>query len=129
MKKLKFGHYYVIIFVSLLVFIQIRHIYVQNEIRNNGKKIVVKFVSRIEKLKTIDFNFSFYVNGKLITTNASGITRDILTSKKEEKIIDSLKVDSYYFAKWNPKHPEILIVNPEQKVNDSMLIKQFGFWN
>ena len=104
-----------------------RHIYIQKEIENKGEKIVVKFVSRIEKRKTIDFNFSFYVNGKLITTNASGITRDILTSKKEEKIIDSLKVDSYYFAKWNPKHPELLIVNPEQKVNDSILIKQFGF--
>ena len=127
MKKLKFGHYYVILFVSFLVFFQLRHIYIQNEIRKYGKNIVVKFISRIEKRKTIDFNFSFYVNSRLDTTNASGITRDILTSKTEEKIIDSLKVNSCYFAKWNPKHPEILIVNPAKQVTDSLLIKQFGF--
>ncbi|OAZ04126.1 hypothetical protein [Flavobacterium succinicans] len=127
MKKLKFGHYYLIFFVAFLVFIQLRHLYIQNEINKDGKYIVVKFISRIEKRKTIDFNFSFYLNGKLDTTNASGITRDILTSKAKEKIIDSLKVNSYYFAKWNQKHPEILIVNPEKQVTDSMLIKQFGF--
>ena len=127
MKKLKFGHYYLIFFVAFLVFIQLRHLYIQNEINKDGKYIVVKFISRIEKRKTIDYNFSFYLNGKLDTTNASGITRDILTSKAKEKIIDSLKVNSYYFAKWNPKHPEILIVNPEKQVTDSMLIKQFGF--
>lgn len=127
MKKLKFGHYYLIFFVAFLVFIQSRHLYIQNEINKDGKYIVVKFISRIEKRKTIDFNFSFYLNGKLDTTNASGITRDILTLKAKEKIIDSLKVNSYYFAKWNLKHPEILIVNPEKQVTDSMLIKQFGF--
>ncbi len=127
MKNLKFGHYYLILFIGFLVFVQLRHLYIKKQIKEKGENIVVKFISRIDKSKSIDFNFSFYVNGKLDTTSASGITRDILTSTAEKNIIDSLKINSYYWAKWNPKYSENLIVSPEKKVNDSIVIKQFGF--
>ncbi|MCF6142511.1 hypothetical protein L1S34_14560 [Flavobacterium sp. K77] len=127
--KLSFGHYLLIFFISVIVFIQVRHNYIQNKVESDGKYIVVKFISKKEKRKSTDYNFSYYVNGKLDTTNATGLYKNyfIASSSREIEFKGDLKIDSFYLAKFNPKYPERIIVNPEKIITDSKLIKKFGF--
>ncbi len=127
MKKLKFGHYYVIIFILLLGFLHFRGVGIQNEIKNIGKDIVVKFVKKKRFPKTTDFYFSYYVKDSLITTSASGIKYDIFNSDNETESIDNLEINSYYSAKFNPKYPNDIIVNPFKKITDTLEIKKYGF--
>lgn len=127
--KLSFGHYYLLLFISAIAFIQVRHNYIQNKIKSNGKYIVVKFISKIEKRKSTDYNFSYYINGKLDTTNATGLHKNyyFISSSRKIEFKGDLKIGAYYLAKFNPKYPERIIVNPEKQITDSLLIKKFGF--
>ncbi|MDI9312550.1 MAG: hypothetical protein QM535_20230 [Limnohabitans sp.] len=127
--KLSFGHYYLILFISVIVFIQVRHNYIQNKVKSDGKYIVVKFISKREKRKSTDYNFSYYVNGKLDTTNATGLYKNyyVASSSREIEFKGDLKIGTYYLAKFNPEYPERIIVNPEKEITDSLLIKKFGF--
>ena len=129
--KLSVGHYYIIILISVFALIQIRHNYIQNEIENEGKNIVAKFISKIENRKSTDYNFSYFINHKLDTTSASGLHKNyyIASSGREIEFKGDLKINSYYLAKFNPKYPERIIVIPEKEITDSVLIKKFGFEN
>lgn len=99
----------------------------QNEIKNIGKDIVVKFVKKKRFPKTTYFYFSYSVKDSLITTSASGIKYDIFNSDKETESIDNLEINSYYLAKFNPKYPNDIIVNPDKKITDTLEIKKYGF--
>lgn len=127
MKNLKFGHYYIISFILLFVFLHFRGVTIQNEIKNLGKDIVVKYVKKKSYPKTTDFYFSYYVDDSLYTTSGSGIKYDILNSDEETQSIDNLKIKSYYLAKFNPKYPDIIIVNPDEKITDTLEIRKYGF--
>ena len=127
--KLSFGHFLLILFIGAIIFIQVRHNYIQNEIKINGKYIVAKFISKVENRKSTDYNFSYYINGKLDTTYATGLHKNhyIASAAREIEFKGDLKIGSYYFAKFNPKYPERIIVNPEKIITDSILIRKFGF--
>jgi hypothetical protein len=126
-KKLKFGHYYIICFILIFGFLHFRGVNIQNQIKDNGKDIVAKFVKKKRYPKTTDFYFSYYVKDSLYTTTGSGINYSILNSDKETKSIDDLEINSFYLAKFNPKYPDIIIVNPDEKITDTLEIRKYGF--
>ena len=125
--KLKFGHYYALIFSSFICFLIIRSCVVENDIENSNIEIVAKFVKKEKSNKTTSFYFGYYYRGKYIETNASGINYSIFNSDKETELIDSLKIDHFYSAKFNPSHLENIIVNPSKEIKDSTRIKNAGF--
>lgn len=127
MKKLKFGHYYLICFILLFGFLHFRDVIIQNQIKDKGKDIIAKFVKKKSYPKTTDFYFSYYVNDTLITTTGSGVKYDIFNSDKETQSINNLEINSYYLAKFNPKYPENIIVNPDEKITDTLEIRKYGF--
>ena len=114
--KLSFGHFFLIFFIGAIIFIQVRHNYIQNKIKNKGKYIVAKFISKVENRKSTDYNFSYYINGKLDTTYATGLPKNyhIASSAREIEFKGNLKIGSYYLAKFNPKYPERIIVKPKK---------------
>jgi hypothetical protein len=96
-------------------------IYVKNETKVKGIEIVVKFDS-IQKLpKTSYYYFSYYLNGKKISTCNSGL----------KKLFEFNKINvvpnKFYKAKRNPKNPEIIIVNQELEVLDTIILYKAGF--
>ena len=127
MKNLKLGHYFIISLIVLFGFLHFRGVRIQNEIKNLGKDIVVKYVKKKSYPKTTNFYFSYYVDDSLYTTSGSGIKYDILNSDKETQSINNLKIKSYYLAKFNPKYPNSIIVNPNKQITDTLEIVKFGF--
>lgn len=125
--KLKFGHYYVIIFVSLFCFIMIRSCVIENDIDKSKTEIVAKFVRKEKSIKTTAFCFGFYYQGKYFETSGTGISYSMFNSDKETELIDSLKINHFYLAKYDPKHKRNIIVNPSAEVKDSTKITNAGF--
>lgn len=119
--------YLVFAIVIVIGFFCIRDIYIKNQISNHGKTIVVKFTSKNRIPKTTNFNFTYFINNKTYSTSNSGINYSIFNSEKETHIIDSLKLNSFYLAKYLPQYPKIIIVNPMIEIKDTMQIKNAGF--
>ncbi|WP_338374903.1 hypothetical protein [uncultured Flavobacterium sp.] len=127
MKKLKFGHYYIIFFVTLFTILGIRGYLIQEKIKNDGKDIIVKFIKKKSKPKTTHFYFGYYFKGKYIETLSSGIKYSILNSEEETNLINNLEINAFYEAKFNENYPESIIVNPSKKITDTLKIKLEGF--
>ena len=126
-RKLKFGHYYGIIFVLLLCFLLIRRCVIENDIENSKTEVVAKFVRKEKSIKTTAFYFGFYNQGKYSETCGSGVNYSMFNSDEETNLIDSLKIDHFYLAKFDPNHPKNMIVNPSAKIIDSTKIRNAGF--
>lgn len=125
--KNTFSKYFTIIFVSILLLIQLRSCLLKNEIKKNGTNIVVKFTLKDDLPKRTYFYFTYFVNGKKITTANSGIHYSILNSEAETEIIDSLKINHFYLARYTPKDPDKIIVDATKQVTDTVAILQAGF--
>jgi hypothetical protein len=126
-KKLKFGHYYGIIFSLLFLFILIRSCVIENSVENSKTEIITKFIKIEKSIKTTSFYFGYYYKGKYIETSASGINYSMFNSEKETEMIDSLKINHFYSAKFNPKYLKNIIVNPSKEIKDSTEIRNAGF--
>ena len=127
LKKSNPGKFIITFMMIFFVFIYIRNSRIQNDILTNGKNVVVKFVKIKSYPKTTDFYFSYYINDSLLTTSGSGIKYDIFNSEKETQAINDLKIGAYYLARFNPKYPNIIIVNPNKRIVDTLEIEKFGF--
>ncbi len=127
MKKLKFGHYYVIIFVSLLCFLLIRGCVIENDIQKSNIKVIAKFIKIEKSAKTTSFYFGFYYKEKYIETSASGVKHSMFNSREETDLVNNLKINHFYLAKFNPEHPKNIIVEKTEEVKDSLKIKDAGF--
>lgn len=127
MKKLNYGHYLIMFFIVLITFFGIRGCVIQEEIKYEGKNIIVKFIKKERKPKTTHFYFGYYYNGQYFETLCSEIKYSVLNSEEETKLIDSLEVNSFYKAKFNEKYPESIIVDPSKKITDTVGIKLAGF--
>lgn len=126
-RRLKFGHYYTIVFVSLFCFIVIRNCVIEKDIEKSKTEIVVKFVKKEKSIKTTSFYFGFFHQGKYFETSASGINYSMFNSDQETELIDSLKIDHFYLAKFDSNHTKNIIVNPSAEVTDSIKITNAGF--
>ena len=126
-KKLNFGHYFVSTILFIIGFFCIKDIYIKNQISKNGITIIAKFTSKEKKRKTTNFYFTYFIDNKKYSTPNSGVNYSILNSEKETQAIDSLKLDCFYLAKYLPKYPKIIIVNPSAEIKDSIKIKLAGF--
>ena len=127
MNKLKFGHYYLIVFSLLIIFLVYRDFTIKNEIILSKTKVIVKFI-KIESLpKTTNFYFGFFHKGNYIETCASGVDYSIFNSDKETNLIKKLKLNHYYEANYNPNYPKIIIVDKSFEIIDSLKIKEAGF--
>lgn len=126
-KKLKFGHYYVIIFVTVFTILVIRGCIIQNQIKTQGKEIVVKYIRKKTQPKTTNFYFGYFYNGKYRETSGSGIKYSILNSEKETELINNLEIGGFYYAKLDNEYPESIIVDPSKKVTDLNVIQHAGF--
>ena len=73
------------------------------------------------------FYFTYFVNGKKITTANSSIHYSILNSEAETEIIDNLKINHFYLARYVPKDPDKIIVNPLKEVTNTVAILKAGF--
>ena len=117
----------VLVLGLILLVLICKDFWFKNQVSENGKIIVVKFTKKEELPKTTNFYFSYYLNDSLIVTSNSGINYSMLNSENETKIIDSLKLNAYYFAKHISKYPNIIIVNPKARTTNIDLIKKSGF--
>lgn len=126
-QKSKFGKYFVLIAITVLTFLCARDIYIKNQISKYGITLIAKFTSKERKLKTTEFNFTYFINDKKYLTANSGIKYSMFNSEKETQIIDNLKLNGFYLAKYLPQHPNIIIVDASKEVIDSIEIKKAGF--
>ncbi|WP_264565044.1 hypothetical protein [Flavobacterium sp. N3904] len=125
--KLNLGKILVLVLVLILLALICRDFWLKNQVSESGKIIVVKFIKKEELPKTTNFYFSYYLNDSLIVTSNSGINCSVFNSENETKIIASLKLNAYYFAKHISKYPKIIIVNPKVRITNVDLIKKSGF--
>ncbi len=126
-RKLKFGHYYMILFSLLIIFGAINGFIVDNRIENDGTTIVAKFIRKESLPKTTHFYFGYYHAEKYYETTASGIKHSMFDSKEETRLINDLKLNHLYTAKFNPNYLKRIIVNPSKEILDSAAIKKAGF--
>ncbi len=106
--------------IPLLLLI-INDLCVKNETKENGIDIIVKFDSIKKSPKTTNYFFSYYLDGKKISTCNSRL----------KKLLEFNKINvvqnKFYKAKRNSEKPEIIIVNQEGQVLDTTLILKAGF--
>jgi len=121
--------YLTLVIVVILLFFWIEGVKSKNEIENNGKNIIVKFIRKDDLPKTTTFYFAYYYNNVKCQVTNSGIHHSILNSDKKEKMINNLKLESYYTAKFLPKYPKKIIVNPAKEIMDKKVIEKAGFKN
>lgn len=126
-KSINFGRIILFIFFGVLIFFMIRNFVIKSNIDESNKFVVAKFVSKERQPKNTNFWFTFFINGKRITTADSGVGYSILNTKAERKAIDDLVVNSFYLAKYSPENPNMIIVNPLKKVIDTTVILDSGF--
>ena len=126
-KKSNFGKYFTLTSMIIIGFFCFRDFYIKNQISKYGITTIAQFTSKDRKPKTTNFYFKYFINNKELSTSNSGIDYSILNSQKETQIIDSLKLNGFYKAKYLPEYPNIIIVNPYKKVEDSIEIKKAGF--
>jgi hypothetical protein len=107
--------------------VAIRGCVIQKDIENNGIEIVAKFIRKESRPKTSNFYFAYFYNGKYYETAASGVKHSILNSKRETTLINELKLNHYYSAKFEPKHLKNIIVNLSKEILDSTEIRKAGF--
>ena len=100
---------------------------INNSIKKYGKNIVVKLVNIKDYPKTTNYYFTYYVGDSLIRTNNCGIKQSMFDSDSVTNSINNLEINSYYLAKFNPKYIDMIIVNPSKKIEDTLVIKKFGF--
>ncbi|PWA04179.1 hypothetical protein [Flavobacterium psychrotolerans] len=111
----------------ILITLIARDFYIKSEVKKSNKFTIAKFTLKKDLPKTTNFYFTYILNGEKIVTANSGINYDILNSETETKIIDNLKINCFYLAKYDPKHPNIIIVDPLKKVTDTTEILKTGF--
>jgi len=115
-----------IVITVLLIFIA-RDFYIKNEVKKSNKITIAKFTLKDKLPKTTSFYFTYFVgNQKNITSNC-GIKYSMFNSDAETKIINSLKLNCFYIAKYNPKHPNIIFVDATKQVTDTTAILKAGF--
>lgn len=116
-----------ILFSLLIIFGAINGFIVGNSIENNGTTIVAKFIRKESLPKTTHFYFGYYHAGKYYETTASGIKNSMFNSKEETRLINDLKLNHFYPAKFNPNYLKRIIVNPSKEILDYAAIKKAGF--
>jgi hypothetical protein len=103
-----------------LIFI-IRDLYIKNTTKNKGIEVIAKYDSVQRLPKRSYYYFSYYLKGKKISTCNSGL----------KKIFEPNRItvipNKFYWAKFNPNHPDVINVNQEQEVTDTTLILRAGF--
>lgn len=125
--KLNGGHFIILITLIVIIYLCFKDTYIKNEIDNKGKEIVVKFTSKTKLPKTTNFYFTYFIDNKKINSANSGINYSISNSESETKDIDNLKINCFYLAKYDPKYPNVIIVNPKVQITDTNAILQAGF--
>jgi hypothetical protein len=126
-KKSKLGKYLVLTVFAVIGFFVCRDFYIKNKISNHGINTIVKFVSKEKKAKTTNFYFTYFIGNKKYTSSDSGISYSIFNSEKETQLIDSLKLNSFYEAKYLPEYPKVIIVDATNEINNAIEIKKAGF--
>jgi len=117
---------FLIISIILITLIA-RDFYIKNEVKELNKFTIAKFTLKDDLPKRTNFYFTYFVNGKKITTANSGIKYSILNTDAETKIINNLKINCFYLAKYDSEYPNTIIVNPEAQVTDNIAILKAGF--
>ena len=123
----KNNKYFIIIFLTVLSLIQLRSYLINNCLKKSKKFTIAKFTLKKRLPKKTNFYFTYIINGEKIVTANSGIDYDILNFEAETKIIDNLKINCFYLAKYDPKHPNVIIVDPLKRVIDTIEILKAGF--
>ncbi|WP_396171141.1 hypothetical protein [Flavobacterium sp.] len=116
----------VIVITILSIFIA-RDFYIKSEIKKSNKFTIAKFTLKKRLPKTTNFYFTYFINGEKTVTANSGVDYSILNSEAETEIIDNLKINHFYLARYVPKDPDKIIVNPLKEVTDTVAILQAGF--
>jgi hypothetical protein len=123
----KFNKYFTIIFLIVIILIQLKSSLLNDEIEKYGRSIIVKFTSKDILPKTTNFYFTYNINGKKIVTANSGIHYSILNTETETMVIDNLLINCFYLAKYIPREPDKIIVDPTIRVTDTIAILKAGF--
>jgi hypothetical protein len=111
----------------ILITLVLRDFYIKNEVNELNKFTIAKFTLKNDLPKRTNFYFTYILNGVKITTAKSGINYSILNSERETKIIDNLQINYFYLAKYNPEHPQTIIVDPLKRITDTTEILKAGF--
>lgn len=121
--NLKTKLYITLIIITSLLCVITYDVYLKKDTTTKGIEIIVKFDS-IQKLpKRSYYYFSYYLNGEKISTCNNGL-KGLFEFKKINVV-----PNKFYKALRNPKNPEIIIVNQEFEVLDSLTIYNAGFTN
>jgi hypothetical protein len=123
----KFIHLIMSLIALLLIYLSIRSVYIRNQVRTNGNQIIAKFTSKDVLPKTTTFYFTYILNGQKITTAKSGIKYSILNSEIETNAIRKLELNGFYLANFDVNYPDVIIVNPLEKIIDTTAILKAGF--
>lgn len=107
--------YIKLIIITSLLSIIFYDFYLKKNTKTKGIEIIVKFDSIQKFPKTSCYYFSYYLNGKKISTCNSGL-KGLFEFKKINVV-----PNKFYKALRNPKNPEIIIVNQEFEVLDFLL--------
>lgn len=124
-EKFKFDarFFFILTVFSIIIFLCLKDIYIKSIVGRSNDYIIAKFILKEESPKLTGFHFVYHYNNKKVTVTNSGIN----DANLDKIIIDNLKINSFYLAKFDPRYPHIIIVNPTKHVTDTLKILKAGF--
>jgi hypothetical protein len=117
------GKIFLLVILICIGYFCMKDIYIKSIVGKSNLYIITKFIRKNDLPKTTTFYFDYYFNNAKVTVTNSGIN----DSHLDIKIIDNMKINCFYLAKFEPKYPNVIIVNPEKQVTDTTEILKAGF--
>ena len=112
------------IFLGIMIFVDLL---IKYEINTTNNFIVTKYTLKKRYPKRISYYFTYYFHGEKITTGKTGLYYFFPMSKEEKTQIKNLKIDGFYLARFNPKYPKRIKVDPSKQITDTIAILNAGF--
>lgn len=107
----------VVLFFSICLMVYAKFCFDKNrEIEKSGTVIVSKLISSKKYVKTRDYFFLFFWNGK-----------EKIISQTRLPIGFHKNIGKYYKIKYLPKYPDLMVVYPEKEVINKDEILEAGF--
>jgi len=126
-RKSKEGIYILVVLVTVLSFFMIRGYFIRASIKNQGKGIVAKFIRKKNYAKSVDYYFGYYYNSEYYENTGNNIRYSGFNSDEENRAVLSLEENHFYYAKFNPKYPDLIDVDASKEITDTTEIKNAGF--
>ena len=106
----------VIIFIIIVALYAVYSKNKRDRIKQDGNNLIAKFIFIKKYVKSSDYFFNFYFKGIEKKCSVTVVPNNF-----------SKNIGKFYYVKYLPKYPDLIIVNFNEEITDTKAILEAGF--